>query len=917
MTDITASNPIPYTMHPLIESAYQAVHNQFDQDAGWQGYRQWDEKDSSKALARKTPVAAAFNFHYYFPTHYFKARHALEFEDIVGLDKLAGWLRYNPYLTVVDIGCGDGAGSVAVIESVIRLREMKLIDPRAIQIHCIGVDHNPHGLAIYEAMMKETAKNGRTIDICVTYKVYPSTINEAIGSVEMALRDVRIQWQQPSLSHTIAIAANVNDLLNADEREAKQKLKAAKPLKSHTIEPFGQQLASFHYHLFELVPIDHLHVITVDTEPQKIQTVVGEMLQQVKRRFDQQAHGVEDAHTRLDRITFKNPSGSFWRERKNKEYPIKPFKPYITSTIHIHNRQLAHDARWQRIKSKENLELAWARARREMLREAFSDETELRIFEHNLASNLERLHHELEAYAIRAGYLRQTLRYDTPKDSGNARPKGLTWLEEEILIIAIIQVIGTRWLQQIPWSYAYRLSPDNSPERGVTEYLYEAWSKAWKDYRQGIAAYAGAHPDGVIIKMDIKSYFTRILQDRLKEIIKHELEVSTRIEWLVEHLVSKDLAGHDPGKGLVQGSTGSGFLANLYLSAVDYLFLPNDAKGRRLFRYVDDIVVVVPNANDEKTTTELLFTIIRDDLHLEINVKKSSCIPIKQFLPQIASDDALDKSHEAYEALLTPLWRMDEGARGRFKNASADETTWWTHVANYRSCLIELGIFIPQAWLSRKLLPEISNEDVSQQNISFPTLPFSISVIATRQWAKKFRTMNPEWIQKLSQYKSTLIEIFVENLAMVGSASEDADNPAIAEAGRRMRFTANRLGILGLDSIHVDLTEFLCKKPWLIRYQQLLLENLAVQGYSDDVWRIVDFHQNAASPMSSYMSAIAIRALRFLPRLTPVEWQRLTDFMFSGSELVMLTATETWLAATSHWAFAYLFSILIERNYRI
>jgi hypothetical protein len=95
----------------------------------------------------------------------------------------------------------------------------------------------------------------------------------------------------------------------------------------------------------------------------------------------------------------------------------------------------------------------------------------------------------------------------------------LTWLEEEILMIAIIQVIGARWLQQASWSYAYRLSPDNSPERGSTEYLYEAWSKAWQDYCQGIAAYASEHPDGVIVKTDIKSYFTRILQDRVREII--------------------------------------------------------------------------------------------------------------------------------------------------------------------------------------------------------------------------------------------------------------------------------------------------------------------------------------------------------------------------------------------------------------
>lgn len=885
---------MPYVMHPATETAYQVVHQQFDNDKDWQQYRFWNQSQSQEALQRKTPVAAAFNFHYYFPTHYFKARHALESERIIGQDKLVSWLRYNPYLTIVDIGCGDGAGSIAAIESVIRLREKKLIDHRTIQLHCIGIDPNPHGLAIYEAMVEETQKYGQSVNVSITYEVCPHTMNEAIGSVESALRAIRLRWQQPSLSHTIVVAANVNDLLNASEEEVNRTIRLAKPLKSHSTEPFGQQLSAFHYHLFELVPIDHLHIITIDTEPQKIKAVVEEMRLQVMKRFSQQKHGIEDADLSLDPITFENPNGSFWRKYRKQ----RSINPYITSTIHIHNRQLEHDGRWQQIKSRENLELAWARARREMLREAFVDETEIRLFEYELESNLERLHHELDAYAIRAGYFRQSFSYNTPKNPENVRPRGLTWLEEEILIIAIIQVLGTRWLQQ-PRSYAYRLAPDNSPERGSTEYLYELWSKAWKDYRNEISAYAREHLDGVVITTDIKSYFTRILQDRLKEIIKDELDISTRIEWLVELLVSKELVGHDVGRGLVQGSTGSGFMANLYLSSIDYLFPPNDAKGRRLFRYVDDIVVVVPNTDDRDTTKEVLYKTIRDDLNLEINVEKSDCIPTRQYLPQIDPDEVLDTSHKTYEALLTPLWRMDAGARRRFNNASTNEKIWWTHIANYRLCLIELGIFVPQTWLSRKLMPEISNEDDRSDVIDFPAIPSSISVTVARQWAEKFRAMNPKWLQELVQHKNALIQMFLDNLTIIDAAGEDTDDPEVAAAGRRIRFAANRLGILGFDGIHRKLTESLCNRPWLIRYQQLLLGYLAVQGYSEEVWRVIDFYDRESKPMSNYMCAIAIRALRFLPRLTPAEWQRLTEFMTSDDDLVRLMATETWLAASS------------------
>ena len=127
-----------YGMHHLIEQAYNGVHDWLDSDPDMCRYRSLSEADASKALGRDTPVLAAFNFNYYFPTHYFKACHALQSDDIIGLDRLGAWLRYNPYLAIIDVGCGDGAGSVAGIETVLRLRECGQIDPRPVQMFCLA-----------------------------------------------------------------------------------------------------------------------------------------------------------------------------------------------------------------------------------------------------------------------------------------------------------------------------------------------------------------------------------------------------------------------------------------------------------------------------------------------------------------------------------------------------------------------------------------------------------------------------------------------------------------------------------------------------------------------------------------------------------------------------------------------------------
>jgi hypothetical protein len=887
---------VGYTMHPRIETAYRCVHDWFDANSNMTEYRSWTyEHDAKRALSRETPVAAAFNFHCFFATHYFKTCHALQSDSIIGFAKLAAWLRHNPYITIIDIGCGDGAGSVAVIDTIFRLREERQLDPRSIQVYCIGIDPNPNGLSVYEKMMEEVTKSASELDINVSYDVCPHRISEAFSCAEQLLFDIRRRRKQPVLSHSIVIEANLNDFLEQEDREEKERLEKYGALRTYSPEPFGRQLASFYHQLFEGVPIDHLHILSIDTEPDKIQKTVKEMLSHVKDRFDERGHVSEYSDIHLERIGIKNPMRSFWR-KKETWWPINSF---VVSTCHIHNRELKLDARWQKITSRENLELAWARARQEMLREAFSDEVEIRLFELELESNLKRLHFELDAYAIRAGYIPQTLSYATPKDLDKDRPRGLTWLEEEILMIAIIQVIGANALQK-PWSYAYRLSPENSLERGATEYLYERWTDAWESFRQDIGKYAEDYQHGIVVKTDIKSYYTRILQDRLRELVKDEMNISKRIEWLIELLVSKDLIGHDPGRGLVQGSIGSGFLANVYLTPLDTLFPVNDLKGRRLFRYVDDIVVVVPDAADEQITKDHLLSTIAE-LHLEHNPAKTDTYSIEQFLLSfINPDEKLDRLRKRYEELADPLWWMNEDLRVEFRESAGKARTWWSDVLRYRSCLVELGFYITEAWLSRELSRTICIDKGLITQLDFPALPYVASISEAYQWADEFRNLNLEWDHDVKALKRDFSNLFMENLAVIINSSEDGYEHEVDTASRRLRFAANRLGLLGLDSIHSELTGLLCEKPWFVRDQHRLIADLARQGYSGDIWHLVDAHQNRPREMSVYMRAVALRAVRFLPRLEIDEWQKLVDFLYIGEEITKLMATETWLVITSN-----------------
>ncbi len=316
-----------------------------------------------------------------------------------------------------------------------------------------------------------------------------------------------------------------------------------------------------------------------------------------------------------------------------------------------------------------------------------SDEVEIRLFEDDLDGSLQRVHDQLDLYAIQAGYIPDTFRYATPKSEDKTRPHGLDWLENELMMVAIIQVAGEAILEQRPYSFAYRISQENNDDnQRRTEYLYERWADAWKAFQREAGDYARNYPHGVVFSTDITKFFERIVHDRVSELVRDQLHVgSRRIQWLVQKLVEKDVAGHDPGRGLVQGSVGSGFLANLYLSPLDNYIRPNDAKQRRLFRYVDDIYVVIPDPADKDQTEIRLNEILQHELELAPNPDKTDTYGVERFLSIIAPDTTLDQLQDRFERTIGRLRMLNGELRADFRNARRDNRVWWTQIEQLRA----------------------------------------------------------------------------------------------------------------------------------------------------------------------------------------------------------------------------------------
>ena len=97
---------------------------------------------------------------------------------------------------------------------------------------------------------------------------------------------------------------------------------------------------------------------------------------------------------------------------------------------------------------------------------------------------------------------------------------------------------------------------------------------------------------------------------------------SARIEWLLRRLLCVSLKGHNAQRGLSQGGAGSGFYANAYLTGFDKNFGINNPAEAKLFRFVDDIVLVIPDPRHLDNVHNRAISALCD-LGLETNRDKS------------------------------------------------------------------------------------------------------------------------------------------------------------------------------------------------------------------------------------------------------------------------------------------------------
>ncbi|MGD1716848.1 RNA-directed DNA polymerase [Dapis sp. BLCC M172] len=837
------------------------------------------------------------------------------------------WIDTNHHILLIDIGCGAGAATIAFLERIICLRESEQFT-NSLEILCIGIDINYESLTIYNQLMVKVRKLLEKLNIKLTYTTSGKSLQELAKSLLSFINKPCNQWGKPCIYDAILLQSNVvsgfkSGFDSLQERYKKiQKLGLTTDKIIDSEDEFGFDEARAYKRLAQDAKIDNLHIITVGTKGYA--TSVKQIADSLKLVFDESGHTIEQYDKFNCKIIYYNPYNCLWEG--GKEY--KSNKPFHVNFSTITNADLKKDKHWEKLIDLQNLEKAWVRARKYLKSESLPDEIEYRLFEKNLSQNLQRLQQQLKVYIKEVVNSEDNLDYKFPKNVSQSRPKSLSRLEGEILSTAIIQKFGKKASLLNGNSYAYRVSSSNSN----TEYLYNSWFTLYRDFLAKVCTIAQQkeNQNGVIICVDIESFYTRIIQDRLIELTGKELTESKRIRWLLKLLLSKNLDEHEIGYGITQGNIGSGFYANLYLKPIDARFgmqAKDNEWGVKLIRYVDDIILIIPDKNDVEEVLEVL----KDELEklgLKLNESKTERYDnISEFVATLEDNKLLDELDNKFKEVINPLYICNRKYRKELIKADKrdNDNRWWYLIRIYQKCLVYIEIYIDVSDLSRGIYRYLWDEKKRQEGLQEKpelTLPRLIDDINDEEiynWAIIFQDCNSDWIQKKNLLQKELIKLFVDSWRELADLLKHSSSREKISKTKKLksslRFAFNKLSLLGLEEIKEKTVYILCEQPWIFSNLLLVLESLSKQGYNNGVVEVIAYYENNSLQISEYIRAVSLRAFRFSSQINEYIWEKIVEYSVGGASTVeKLMATESWLYL-GHLSYQYVEDSQIKSIY--